>query len=114
MVPIYGKEDIELVDDPILRAGLQTEFNRLPDDYEYPAYGYFIVIESLEELQHPIPLEHYSLSHTPEPLSDYVEMIEEFDGYCQVVFILEADFGIALFVKDSIVSYAELSKMFEN
>jgi hypothetical protein len=41
-------------------------------------------------------------------------MIEEFDGYCQVVFILEADFGIALFVKDSIVSYAELSKMFEN
>lgn len=111
MIPIHSIKDIALVDDEILRAGLRKEFERLPDDYEYPTYGYFIVIESLEELQHPIPLEYGSLSRTPQPLSDYVEMIEEFDGYSQVVCILEADFGVSLFIQDNIVTHEELQKV---
>lgn len=99
MIPIYSKNDVALVEDKILRDGLLKEFERLPDDYKYPEYGYFIVIESLEELQHPIPLKYCSQTYTPQPLSDYVEMVEEFEGYSQIVCVLEADFGVSLFVK---------------
>lgn len=113
MTPIHSIEDIELVDDEILRAGLHKEFDRLPENYLYPEYGYFVVIESFEELQHPIPLEHYSLAFTPEPLSDFVEMIEEFDGYSQVVCILEADFGVALFIRDELADKVQLEALFE-
>lgn len=113
MIPIHRREDIELVDDEILRAGLHKEFERLPKDFEYIAQGYFLVIESLEELEHPIPLEHYSLAFTPEPLSDYFEIIEEFDGYCQVVCVLEADFGVALFVRDEVADKVQLEALFE-
>lgn len=92
--------------------GLYKEFERLPDDYEYPTFGYFIVIESLNELLQAIPLEYSSLSYTPEPLSDYVEMIDGFDGYRQVVCILDADFGVSLFVSDGIATHFQLEALF--
>ncbi|EDZ63152.1 hypothetical protein SMGD1_2062 [Sulfurimonas gotlandica GD1] len=113
MIPIHSIEDIELVDDKILREGLRTEFKRLPSDFIFNSYGYFIIIESIEELQRPIPLEHSCLSYTPEPLSNYVEMIEEFDGYCQVVCVLEADFGVSLFVSDKVADNTQLETFFE-
>ena len=111
MIPIYSIEDVELVDDKILRDGLEAEFARLPDDYLYPTYGYFIVIESIEELRHPISLQHTTLSYTPQPLSDYIEMIEEFDGYSQVVCIFEADFGVSLFVNNKVLKTYELKEL---
>ena len=108
MIHILSTKDIELVSDEVVRAGLEAEFKRLPDDYLYPTYGYFIVIESIEELQHPIKLKNSSISQIPEPLSDYVEMIEEFEGYSQIVCILEADFGVSLFVSEKLATKAEL------
>ena len=113
MIHMHSKKDIHLVQDKILQDGLKKEFERLPDDFQYPEYGYFIVIESFEELQHPIPLEHYGLSHVPQPLSDYVEMIERFDGYCQIVCLVEADFGISLFVSDEVADNIQFEMFFE-
>jgi hypothetical protein len=40
-------------------------------------------------------------------------MIEEFDGYFQIVCILEADFGVSLFVGDKLATKAELGTLFE-
>lgn len=113
MIPILSTKDIEFVRDEVLRAGLEAEFKRLPDDYLYPTYGYFIVIESIEELQKPIKLQNSAISQIPEPLSDYIEMIEEFDGYSQIVCILEADFGVSLFVSEKLATKAELETLFE-
>lgn len=113
MIPIRSLKSLEHVKDNTLRAGLEKEFRRLPLDYVYPTYGYFIVIESLNELQKPIALSYGSLTHTPEPLSDYVEMIEGFDGYSQVVCILDADFGVSLFISEKIATQAQLEALFE-
>ena len=113
MIHILSTKDIEFVRDEVIRAGLEAEFKRLPDDYLYPSYGYFIVIESIEELHHPIKLQNSVISQIPEPLSDYVEMIEEFDGYSQIVCILEADFGVSLFVSKKLATKAELETLFE-
>ncbi len=41
-------------------------------------------------------------------LHDCVEMVEAFDGYVQVVLVLEADFGISLFVREGIMALVQL------
>lgn len=107
MILIHSIEDIELVDDEILRVGLQKEFDRLPDDYLYPEYGYFIVIESSDELYDPSELEQLLCKQCPtQSLFESVEMIEEFEGYVQIVLVLEADFGVSLFVRKDVMSYS--------
>ena len=77
MIPILCLDDVELVEDEVIKQGLLKEFARLPDDYKYPEYGYFIVIESAEELEQPIPLVYGSQSFVPQPISDWVEMVSD-------------------------------------
>lgn len=113
MIPIHSQKSLEHIEDNTLKSGLEKEFQRLPSDYVYPTYGYFIVIESLNELHKPIALSYGALTHTPEPLSDYVEMVEEFEGYSQVVCILDADFGVSLFISEEIATQAQLEALFE-
>ncbi|MCK5111687.1 MAG: hypothetical protein KAQ94_09210 [Arcobacteraceae bacterium] len=112
MIHINCIEDIEIVDDKILQEGLRKEFERLPVDFEYPLFGYFIIIDSLEELKQPIPLKHGSINQIDLPISDSVEMIEEFDGYSQIVCVLYADFGVSLFVRDTIATHTQLEALF--
>lgn len=113
MIPIYSIEDIKIVKDEILKEGLLKEFDRLPDDYEYPDFGYFIVIESIEELKHPIPLKYCDLEFTPENLEECIEMVEEFEGYSQIVCVLYTDFGVSLFVSDEVTNNFQLEIFFE-
>ena len=97
MIEILSRDDVEKISDPVLRAGVLKEFDRLPDDYQYPEYGYFIVIEGLDDI--PALVQIIS-KYTARSLHDCVEMVEEFNGYVQVVLVLEADFGMSLFLKN--------------
>ena len=36
MIEILSKDDLSKVCDPVLVAGINREFERLPEDYEYP------------------------------------------------------------------------------
>ena len=99
MIPILSRADIVKISDPVLRAGVEKEFERLPDDFQYPSYGYFIVIEDERDLELPISLAYGTSEFVPMPFDEYVEMVEEFEGYRQIVLVLEGDFGISLFVK---------------
>ena len=87
--------------------------HRLSVDFKYPDYGYFIVIEKLEELTDPVELEAIILEHTERSVVDCLELIEEHEGYCQVLLILHADFGLSLFVSEKIISFIQIKKMFE-
>ena len=113
MIQILTKDDVNKVSDPIIAVGIREEFDRLSDDFLYPAYGYFIVIEKLEELTNPVELNTIIVQHTARSLVNSLELIEESKGYCQVLLILHADFGLSLFVSEEIMSFAQLKKMFE-
>ena len=82
-----------------LSQGVLKEFDRLPDDYLYPEYGYFIVIETVEEWNDPVELNALISLYTARSLDECVELVEEFEGYSQMVLILNADFGISLFLR---------------
>ena len=111
MIPILSKMDVELVDDPVIQGALLKEFSRLPNDYRYPEYGYFIVIESIHDLTDPIEVDLCLDTQASLTLFESIEMIEEFEGYFQVVLILEAEFGVSLFVKDDIATFNELQEL---
>ena len=110
MIEILSKADVAMISDSVLRAGVLKEFDRLPDDYEYPQYGYFIVIESRDNIP---ALEQIISQYTARSLHDSVEMVEAFDGYVQVVLVLEADFGVSLFLKAEVMSLDQLKELFE-
>jgi len=56
MLEILCKDDVSKISNPVLIAGICEEFERLADDFKYPDYGYFIVIEELDELTNPAEL----------------------------------------------------------
>jgi len=112
VIQILSKRDIAKVSDPVLVAGITEEFDRLSPDFKYPDYGYFIVIEKVEELTDPIEIEAIVLEHTARPFTDCLELIEEHEGYCQVLLILHADFGLSLFVSEELISSKQLKALF--
>ena len=109
MIEILSNADGEKIGDPVLRAGVLQEFERLPDDYVYPEYGYFIVVEGLDDVP---ALEQIISQYTAHSLHDCVEMVEEFEGYRQIVLVLEADFGLSLFMDESL--YAQFKSHYAN
>ncbi len=65
--------DYQKITDPLLTQGVLQEFSSLPDDYLYPEYGYFIVIESLNELSYSSELFDLICQYTPQPLVECFE-----------------------------------------
>lgn len=111
MIHIKSIQDIKLVKNDVIKRGLENEFNRLPNDFKYPEYGYFIVIENLDELLEDISLRNNNSDILYQLLIESIEMIEKFDGYFQIVCILDNDFGVSLFVDDKIISVNEFNKL---
>ena len=113
MIQIRSKDDVSKISHPVLVAGVNKEFDRLPDDYLYPEYGYFIVIEELEELTNPVELNAIISQYTARSLEECLELIEESTGYYQVLLILHADFGLSLFVSAETISLVQLKELFK-
>ena len=112
MIKILSKKDLTQVSDPVLVTGINKEFKRLPKDFQYPEYGYFIVIEELTELIHPIELNQIISEHTLRLLCECVEIVEVFEGYIQVLLVLNSDFGISLFINEKTISSILWKKLF--
>lgn len=112
MIPINNKKDVGLVSNPVLRAGLYKEFERLPKEFRYPDFGYFIVLETFKELEELKALENIKGHYTKAPYTNYIEMIELFDKYAQVVCLLDADFGVSLFVSEELMPLSQLKVLF--
>ena len=113
MIEILSKDDLCQITDPTLLAGVNKEFERLPADYQYPEYGYFIVIEKIEEWNDPVELNAFISQYTARSLDECVELVEEFEGYSQVLLILHADFGVSLFVSNKLIPIEQFKVLFE-
>ena len=110
MIEILKPTDVGQVHDEKLKAYLTYSFNRLPDDYLYPDYGYFVIIESQIELEaEPIHLTHSTISS----LFEYIEMVEEKNGVIEIVQVLDSDFGVSLIMKREIVTDALYQRLQE-
>ncbi len=104
MIEILSKKDIEKVDDDF-KEYLHYSFARLPSDYKYPEFGYFVVIEKYEDLTKPIQLKHHKLPSLLDKdfFDTYLELVELKDNIIEIVTLLDSEFGIALIMKQQIL-----------
>lgn len=114
MIPIHSIRDVAQVKDPVLRNGLHKEFERLPESFRYPEFGFFIIVETPEELAELNVLAQIKDHFTLPPYTDYIEMIEPFRGYSQIVCLLDADFGVSLFVSEELMPLKQVEALLED
>jgi len=114
MIEILDKTDIHKVHDKELKDYLIYSLNRLPNDFEYPEYGSFIIIENIDELKrNPIKFKTCELQSLENSLLDDIEIVEIKDDVIEIVFIIHNDFGVSLICKKEIFSTYELKKILE-
>lgn len=114
MIELLSKSDVNLIANPALKDYALFSFERLPSDYIYPDYGYFIVIENFEELLHnPLPLSKCKLPSINDGLFDYIELVEQKEGILEIVILVDNDFGVSLILESKIIPIEILDKLLE-
>ena len=114
MIELLAKRDVSLIANPALKEYTLFSFKRLPSDYIYPDYGYFIVFEHFEELlQNPLPFSKCKLPSINDGLFDYVELVEQKEGILEVVILVDNDFGVSLILESKIIPKEILDKLLQ-
>lgn len=97
MLEILHRDDINKIQDILLKEYIIYSLNRLPDDFILPEYGYFIIIENFSELEsNPIKFSHCELPSVNDDFFDEIELIEVKNDIVEVLFIIHNDFAISL------------------
>jgi hypothetical protein len=112
MIEILNKSDVNKVKDQELKNYLDYSFKRLPQNFDYPSDGYFVIIETFEELIG----EYIQLSNTQIPslntgLYDEINMVECKDEIMEVLVFLDNDVSVSLILKTSILSTTEKASL---
>jgi hypothetical protein len=103
MIEILQRDDYSQVQDEKLKSYLTYSFQRLPKDFQYPEYGYFVIIEDIKEIEKPLTLTTYIISPLQIEFFEYVELVEEKDGVVEIVLLLDNDFGVSLMIRRDIL-----------
>lgn len=115
MIEILKKSDVKKVNDPKFREYLEYSFNRLPENYEYPEFGYFVIIESLDELiANEINLTTYVLNGLENGLYDDINMVEVKDKIMEILVFVDNDISVSLILAIEILEdrYKEELEMY--
>ena len=112
MIELLNKGDVSLIKNPALKEYAIYSFERLPSDFVYPEYGYFIIIEHFDELfQNPLPFSKCKLPSFNDGLVDYIELVEQKEDVLEIVVLVDSDFGVSLILESKIVPKEILEKL---
>jgi hypothetical protein len=114
MIELLNKGDVSLIKNPALKEYTLYSFDRLPSDFVYPEYGYFIIIEQFDELLNsPLPLSKCRLPSFNDGLFHYIELIEQKENVLEIVILVDNDFGVSLILESKIVPTEILDKLLQ-
>lgn len=112
MIELLNKGDVSLINNPALKEYALYSFERLPSDFVYPEYGYFIIIEQFDELlKSPLPFSKCKLPSFNDGLLDYIELVEQREGILEVLILFDSFFGVSLILESKIVPKEILDKL---
>ena len=78
MIEILNKSDVDKINDEKLKQYLIKSLNELPEDFDYPNDGYFVIIENQNEIKStPITLSTCQLNSLDTGLYDDINMLED-------------------------------------
>ena len=104
MIEILNKSDINKVKDQELKNYLDYSFKRLPENFDYPNDGYFVIIENQDEIKSkPIKLSNCTLNSLDEDLYDDINMVEIKDGIIEVLVFLDNDVNVSFVMVEEIL-----------
>lgn len=104
MIEILNKSDIEKIKNVKLKKYVCKSFDRLPNTYNYPADGYFIVIESLEEIKSDfINLSIGILNGFDTGLYSDINMVEIEEGVVEILVFIDNDVNVSFLMLESIL-----------
>lgn len=113
MVEILAWEDIEKIQDPQVKKYLEytkQKVSRHLKPWNFKDWGYWVVIEQKEELEKPFISTKYTLPPLKESLIDNLELYEKKDGVCELLLMLDNDFGISLVMKEEFLKKIDIGK----
>ena len=114
MKEILNWRDIDTItDEKIKRYMLITKekATKQQKPWDFKNWGYWVTIDEWGELEKPLIGTHFSLPSISQGLLNHLEIFEEHFGVCEMVFLLDNDFGISLVMQDSIIPYFEKSAL---
>ncbi len=104
MIEILNKSDINKVKDQELKNYLDYSFKRLPENFDYPNDGYFVIIENQDEIKSKaIKLSNCILNSLDEDLYDDINMVESKDGIIEVLVFLDNDVNVSFIMNEKIL-----------
>lgn len=105
MIEILSKSDVNKVEDLKLKEYLEYSFSRLPQSFDYPTDGYFVVIETLDELKGEfIHLNNTQIPSLSTGLYDDINMVEIKNEIMEVLVFLDNDISVSLILKMDMLS----------
>jgi len=114
MIEILNKSDINKVKDQELKDYLDYPFKRLSENFDYPIDGYFVIIETFEELiGECINLTNTQIPSLNTGLYDEINMVEMKDEIIEVLVFLDNDVSVSLILKMNILPSTHQNKLKE-
>lgn len=112
MIEILNKSDVEKIKEQEVRDYIDYSFKRLPQNFDYPSDGYFVIIETFEELIG----KYIQLSNTQIPslstgLYDEINMVEIKDEIMEVLVFLDNDVSVSLILKTNTLPFTHQNKL---
>ena len=112
MIEILNKSDINKVKDQELKDYLDYSFKRLPENFDYPNDGYFVIIETFKELiGECINLTNTQIPSLNTGLYDEINMVEIKDEIIEVIVFLDNDVSVSLILKTNILSTTDKARL---
>ena len=112
MIEILNKSDVNKVKDQELKDYLDYSFKRLPENFDYPIDGYFVMIETFEELiGECINLTNTQIPSLNTGLYDEINMVEIKDEIMEVLVFLDNDVSVSLILKTNILSTTDKARL---
>lgn len=104
MIEILNKSQVKNIEDEELRAYLEYSFSRLPRDYKYPDYGYFVIVESFNELLEDfIKLSKFTLPSFKNDLFESINMVEINENIAEILVLVDNDINISFIIKKELI-----------
>ena len=114
MIEILNKSDVNKINDEKLKQYLIKSLNELPEDFDYPNDGYFVIIENQNEIKSkPIKLSNCILNSLDEDLYDDINMVEIKDGIIEVLVFLDNDVNVSFVMLENILDLEIMQKLQE-
>lgn len=118
MIEILAWSDIDSIKDENIKKYMfltKERATKQQKPWDFKNWGYWVIIDNWDELQKPLNGTHFTLPSLSQGLLNHLEIFEEKFEVCEMVYLLNNDFGISLVIEDKLIpsNYKNILRNYE-